>query len=114
MPHFPFLIFTLTLLLSLPCLLSLDKRSGWDYTAYIQQASAVYNGERDYTRISSNQGPCYYPAGHLWHYYWVYWLHMQVEWAETAAKVGYHVVHAIVNVYTYEVAKMMKMREGEA
>lgn len=51
-------------------------RYGIDYTPYIQQAGAVYHGERDYTKLSSTLGPCYYPAGHIWHYLPAYWLHL--------------------------------------
>ena len=46
-----------------------------DYNAYLQQANAVWMGERDYTKLSSNLGACFYPAGHIWHYIVVVWLH---------------------------------------
>jgi hypothetical protein len=32
-------------------------------------------GERDYSKLSSNLGACYYPAGHIWHYIPVVKLH---------------------------------------
>ena len=57
-------------------LFNLKWRYGVDYVAYIQQAGAVYMGERDYTMLSSHLGPCYYPAGHIWHYIPAYWLHL--------------------------------------
>lgn len=48
---------------------------GVDYAAYLQQSHAVYMGERDYAMLSSSQGACYYPAGHIWQYFPVVWLH---------------------------------------
>ena len=32
----------------------IGDRYGVDYIAYLQQATAVWNGERDYTKLSSN------------------------------------------------------------
>ena len=49
---------------------------GVDYSSYVQQAGAVYNGERNYSRVDGILGPAYYPAGNIWHYYPVYWLHL--------------------------------------
>ena len=95
------------MLLSVPCVFSIDNRYGWDYVAYIQQASAVFNGERNYTQISSNQGPCYYPAGHLWHYSIVYWVHMKYSYGETIFKVVHMVIHSITIVYTYKISKLI-------
>ena len=45
-----------------------DNDRGVDTEAYLQQAYQVQRGVTDYTKISSYQGPCYYPAGHLYHY----------------------------------------------
>jgi hypothetical protein len=56
--------------------ISMTHRYGFDYIAYIQHAQAFYHGETDYTKISSTPGPCYYPAGHLLHYFVVVWVHM--------------------------------------
>ena len=54
---------------------NITERFGVDYVAYLQQAGAVYHGETNYTKLSSNQGPAYYAAGHLYHYLPFYWLH---------------------------------------
>ena len=102
-----YIIFIGNMLLSVPCVFSIDNRYGWDYVAYIQQASAFLNGERNYTQISSNQGPCYYPAGHLWHYSIVYWVHMKYTNGETIFKVVHMIIHSITNVYTYKIAKLI-------
>jgi len=69
-------IFFVNIILSIPELFELTNRFGIDYVAYLQQAGAVYNGETDYTMLSSTLGPCFYPAGHIWHYIPVYWLHL--------------------------------------
>ena len=72
-----FTIFVINTVLGSPYLVEVTgERYGIDYVAYIQQAGAVYNGERDYTKLSSNLGPCFYPAGHLLHYLPAYWLHL--------------------------------------
>ena len=82
------MIFVVHVGLGLPYLLDFTNRYGIDYVAYIQQAGAVYNGETDYSKLSSHLGPCYYPAGHLFHYMPAYWLHMQTEYAELIIKFG--------------------------
>lgn len=79
-------------------------RYGIDYIAYIQQAGAVYNGERDYTKLSSNLGPCFYPAGHIWHYIPAFWLHLQTESAEYYIKFLHLVIHSLVIVYIVKIA----------
>jgi hypothetical protein len=89
-------------------------RYGIDYIAYIQQAAAVYNGETDYTRLSSNLGPCFYPAGHIWHYIPAYWLHLQTEYAEYIIKFGHLVIHSLINVVVAKIAYMYFDSEHEA
>jgi len=49
---------------------------GVDYTAYVIQAGEVANGQRNYSMISSIQGPAFYPSGLFIHYIPVYYLHM--------------------------------------
>ena len=70
------MVFWTNFIMSIPKVFELTNRYGIDYIAYLQQAGAVYNGERDYTKLSSNLGPCFYPAGHIWHYIPAYWLHL--------------------------------------
>ena len=74
--YFLWFIFITNMLMSVCELFEIVMRYGMDYNAYIQQAGAVYNGETDYTKLSSHLGPCYYPAGHIWHYIPAYWLHL--------------------------------------
>ena len=45
---------------------------GIDTTAYLNQAAQFVHGQNYYPNITSLQGPCYYPAGHLWHYAPIY------------------------------------------
>ena len=90
--------------LGLPYLVEVTgERYGIDYVAYIQQAAAVYNGERDYTKLSSNLGPCFYPAGHLLHYLPVYWLHLQTVHAEMIIKFAHIIIHSLIIVYVTKI-----------
>lgn len=63
------------------------KGYGVDYTAYVNQAGQFISGQTNYLRITSVQGPCFYPAGHLWHYVPIYYLHISTEHAEDIVKV---------------------------
>lgn len=38
-------------------------------------------GQTNYEKISSAQGPCFYPGGHLWHYRFIYQL---FQWTDNA------------------------------
>ena len=89
------LILLANLALSYHYLHEVSFRYGVDYVAYLQQAGAVLNGERDYTRLSSHQGPCYYPAGHILHYMPAFMLHMRTENAETIIKAVHMVMHSV-------------------
>jgi len=83
---------------------NIDWRYGVDYIAYIQQAGAVWHGERDYTKLSSNLGPCYYPAGHIWQYIPAYWLHLQTEEAELIMKFIHIIVHTLTITFVTKIA----------
>jgi len=97
-------VFCINSALSVPSIFELTQRWGIDYVAYLQQAGAVYHGETDYTKISSTLGPCFYPAGHIWHYFPVYWLHLNFENAEFIMK-GVHVIlHSTLIVYIAKIA----------
>ena len=48
--------------------------------------------------MSSLQGPCFYPAGNLWHYLPVYYLHMATTDAEYIMKYVHFLVHSIIIV----------------
>jgi hypothetical protein len=53
--------------------------SGNDYHPYLMQAYQVYKGVTDYTKLSSNEGPCFYPAGHVWHYLMAVFIHINTN-----------------------------------
>ena len=84
--------------------MSVNWRSGIDYIAYLQQAGAVYHGERDYLLLSSNLGPCYYPAGHIWHYMLAYMVHMQTEYAEFIIKFVHVLLHTLIIVFATKIS----------
>jgi len=81
-------------LLHLPSLLKVNYRHGIDYPAYINQAGCVVAGETRYNRISSLQGPCFYPAGHLWVFIPAYLLHIYTEYAEFIVKFVFFLMHS--------------------
>jgi hypothetical protein len=91
------------LLTGFPKAFDFYNRWGMDYTAYIQQAGAFYNGERDYSRISGQIGPCYYPAGHLYHFAIAYWIHLQTEYGETIVKLLFYCFFTISQVYIVKI-----------
>ena len=97
-------LFVANMLLSICELFEITMRYGIDYNAYIQQAGAVYNGETDYTKLSSHLGPCYYPAGHIWHYIPAYWLHLQTDYAEYIIKFGTHIIHSLIIVFVTDIS----------
>jgi len=91
-----FFLVVLNVILSFKEIYEIKWRYGIDYIAYVQQAGAVWMGERDYTKISSNLGPAFYPAGHLWHYIPVYMLHLYTEDVEYIMK-GVHIgIHCCI------------------
>ena len=111
-------IFWVNLLICLPLVFEVRFTFGVDYTAYIQQASAVWNGERDYSKISSQLGPAYYPAGHLWHYVPAYLLHMHTSFASQIIKAGHFVIYSLIIVYSTKIAYLyhssgINQKEGD-
>jgi len=56
-------------------------------------------GQTNYLKISSVQGQCFYPAGHLWHYIPVYWLFILTDKAEYIWKVFHFAIHSGINYY---------------
>jgi hypothetical protein len=96
--------FVMNILLGLVKLTSEPDRYGIDYIAYLQQAAAVWNGETNYTKLSSNLGPCFYPAGHIWHYIPCVWLHLYTEQAEHIIRFGHHIIHTLINYYIAKIA----------
>lgn len=49
-------------------------------------------------------GPCFYPAGHLYHYLAAYWLHLQTEDAEYIIKFGHQVIHSLTIFFMVKMA----------
>ena len=90
--------FVANIVLSLPSYLVIHPRYGVDTSAYINQAAQVVHGQRDYTLLDTNQGPCFYPAGHLWLYYPVYLLYTHTEKAEYIFKFVHFIVHSLTNL----------------
>ncbi|GAA5915780.1 dolichyl-P-Man:Man(5)GlcNAc(2)-PP-dolichol alpha-1,3-mannosyltransferase [Sporobolomyces salmoneus] len=45
-----------------------------DFKTYLQQANVFLSGERDYSLIKGDSGPCVYPAGHLYIYSLLHYL----------------------------------------
>jgi hypothetical protein len=76
-----------------PLIFKKFKRYGPDTTAYINQAGQFALGQTNYFLLSSGQGPCYYPAGHLWHYIPIYHLYMFTDNAEMI----YRTLHMVIN-----------------
>ena len=69
------------------------KRFGPDYRAYVAQAGQFASGCTNYVKISSVQGQCFYPAGHLYHYVPVYYLYLLTPHAEQFVKIAHHLMH---------------------
>lgn len=60
----------------------------------MNQAGQFISGQTNYSKISSVQGHCFYPAGHLWHYVPIYWLHMFTDQAENCVKILHMLIHS--------------------
>ena len=73
----------------------------------------MYYGERDYTWLSSNLGPCYYPAGHIWHYVLVFMLHLYTERAEIIVKFIHVIIHTLNIVFSTKIAYLYFSDEPE-
>ena len=89
-------------------------RYGIDYIAYIQQAAAFWNGDTDYTRISSNLGPCFYPAGHIYHFVPAVWLHNITENAEYYITFVHHVIHSLIIVYIVKIVNLYSQDDSKS
>lgn len=87
------------IVLSLPDLFLIQDRLGIDTKAYINQAGQVVNGQRDYDALMTDQGPCNYPAGHIWLYAPIYVMFTHLEWAEHYLKLLHFAVASICNFY---------------
>jgi len=90
--------FLANIALHIPSLYIVQNRYGLDYPAYINQAGSFATGETHLNRISSLQGPCFYPAGHLWLYSMPYILHLNTLEAEFIMKFLTFIVHSLNNL----------------
>ena len=77
---------------------------GIDYTAYVNQAGQFAMGQTDYSRISSLQGPCFYPAGHLWLYLPVYYLHLYTDQAVLIMRLVHILVHSLTLLFVTNIS----------
>ena len=82
------------------------KEMGIDYIAYIQQAAAVWNGETNYTKISSTLGPCFYPGGHLFQYMAFLSIHYLTENAIQIVKVIHYFIYSTIIVFLIKICKV--------
>jgi hypothetical protein len=95
--------FIVNMVLHLPSMAIVQKRHGVDHTAYLNQAGQVVAGQRDYRLLDTNQGPCYYPAGHLWLYYRVYQHFIQTDNAEHYWKLFTYALHSLTNLLVCQI-----------
>lgn len=72
-----------------------EKWYGVDTTAYLIQAGQVALGQTTYFNISSTQGPCYYPAGHLWYHSIFFHLFRSTPHAFFIFKLYYILIHLV-------------------
>jgi hypothetical protein len=107
------ILVALNVILSFKEIYEIKWRYGIDYIAYVQQAGAVWMGERDYSKISSNLGPAFYPAGHLWHYIPVYALHLYTEDVEYIMKAVHIGIHCWIIVTVYLISCKYFAEEGD-
>lgn len=71
---------------------------GVDTTAYLNQAGQYAKGQRVYKDLNTNQGRCYYPAGHLKFYQPFYWMYISNENAEYFMKAFHMIVYSVANL----------------
>lgn len=74
---------------------------GTDSRAYVIQAGQFISGQTDYDRLVSKQGPCNYPAGHLWHYALFYKLYLLTDHGQLIFQAAHYLVYcAVVALWT--------------
>lgn len=97
-------IFIANTLLGLIEVADVLNRYSYDYTSYLQQSLAFYYGSTNYTTYSSSQGPCYYPAGHLYHYVVLNLIHMNTEHAEQIITLLHMFMHSFLLCLTIKIS----------
>lgn len=89
--------FLLNVLLHVPSFYITITRTGMDTTAYLNQAGQWIAGQTDYRKLITRQGPCYYPAGHLWFYSIWYHVYVHTDNAEYYLKLFHVLLHSMAN-----------------
>lgn len=79
--------------------------TGVDYSAYVNQAGQFISGQTFYPRIGAWQGPCAYPAANLWHYVFMYFIHMRTRYAIYIAKFLNSVMHSAIVIMVMRLAR---------
>lgn len=80
------IVVTVNVLMSLPSLLKIQNRFDGDFNAYLNQAGAFLSGETFYHKVSSLEGPCFYPIVHLFIYSFHYLIHLATIYGEHISK----------------------------
>ena len=70
-------------------------------------------GERNYLKLSSSQGACYYPAGHIWHYIPVVLLHLHSDYAVEIMKLMHALMHQLTLVIVVKICYIFFGQEDE-
>lgn len=99
-----FLVFAMNVLLQMTSFYMPFRRYGPDTTAYTNQAAQFWSGQTDYNKISSMQGPAYYPPGELLHYSVIYKIFLATDQGEYILKMIHIVIHAITAVMASDLA----------
>lgn len=94
----------LNLILHLPWLFIIQKRFGVDTTAYLNQADQVIRGQRNYADLITNQGNCFYPAGHILIYMPIAWVFRNFENPEPLLFLLHAGVDSLQHVLTVKIA----------
>ena len=84
--HLLTICIVLNVVCSLPSFWKIQNRHAPDFHAYLNQAGAFSSGQTAYYKLSGLQGPCFYPAVHLWLYLPHYLLHLSTIYAEHISK----------------------------
>ena len=68
----------------------------------MNQANLFLLGETNYKRISSMVGPCYYPAGHLFHYLGIVKILRMTDYGEHILQLLHVLASTIILYYTMQ------------
>ena len=74
-------------------------RFGQDTSAYLAQGAEFWAGQTNYANISSLQGHCYYPGGHLWLYGLITRIFMVTDYCDIIFKVMHIGIHSMTQYF---------------